>query len=431
MLNDLEARPIMPERLPSLEPMTLALNRMGTFQSPRWKPFSLDPKKIVIVAGTNGKGSVCASLERLCRSAGESVGLYTSPHLERLNERFRIDGLDVDDDSLVQSHRRVQKLVADLPLTHFEILTAMCVDLFILNPPGRPLDRIILEVGLGGQSDATNAIPHGICVFTTIGLDHTQILGPDVASIGRQKLGVLSGVPEGHEPFVVFSDLPTTVLPVVREFQSRFRGIWTEAPPFKAEISPDGSFLTTLESSWGKARLTLTGRRAAWNANLALTAFEVMGHDPSQHLSALSQIRWGGRFEPVESSQFLRPTWLSGDHNPEGIKSLIEILSNHRGPISILVGLGKEKDLEGVLDPIFSLDRAKIYLTETPFRGRPIEAYGSYLRRAQASSRDWKQLLKSIHELAAADELIVVTGSLYLVGEVRSWLMNGDQVARQ
>lgn len=151
-----------------------------------------DALPMILVAGTNGKGSTCAMLDAILRSAGYRVGLYTSPHLVRYNERIRIDGTPVADDVLIAAFERVEQARGDSSLTYFEFGTLAAWDVF----SRQVLDVVILEVGMGGRLDATNIYSPRCTIVTTIDIDHVDYLGPDRESIGREKAGIFrAGVP--------------------------------------------------------------------------------------------------------------------------------------------------------------------------------------------------------------------------------------------
>ena len=174
-----EALPIMPDRAPSLEPTRRGLARLGLPAFP--------DSRVVIVAGTNGKGSVCACLESLLIAAGQTVGLYTSPHLVETTERFRRNGRDISPDEFTHAYLAVCERTRGLGLTHFELLTLMAYWIFV-GANGTPaVDWLILEVGLGGIWDATNAIPHRYWVITSLGYDHQNLLGSTLTEIAANK----------------------------------------------------------------------------------------------------------------------------------------------------------------------------------------------------------------------------------------------------
>lgn len=423
IIKNIEARGIMPETAPSLLPMQQALARILA-------PSDFQPEKTILVAGTNGKGSVCATLESLFLAAGETVGLYTSPHLEETTERFRINGKEISQELFCQAYLEVSSKTQDLPLSHFEVLTLMAAWLFFSGEALAPVDHPLFEVGLGGLWDATNAIPHRNCIITSLGYDHQNLLGNTLEEIAINKFGIV-----GSGATVVFSPFPPEaqepLLALAKTVQTETHSQWTQSVPFEFSVldaegpghAPWDEPQFIINTQWGKAPLSLAGERAAQNTATALTFFAQLGHDPSAYLSTLKQIKWPGRMERIAGAKPC-PTYLSGDHNPQGADSLVQLLKHYkRNRLYILAGIGKDKDSDGILTPLFSLKNTSIFLTETPFKGRAVEDYGQWNQRAADTSKDSIALLRKIQDLATPDDMIVVTGSLYLVGQLRSKIL--------
>jgi dihydrofolate synthase/folylpolyglutamate synthase len=434
----LEARVIMPAQPPDLSRTEVGLTRIGFFDFPFWKKYNQDLDRIICVAGTNGKGSTCATLEALLLAAGERVGFYSSPHLEKVTERIRIAGEDVDEESFCRAYEFVESRTRDLSLSHFEMLTLMAAWLFCAGPEGGSefgggagpiVDRIILEVGMGGRWDATNAIPHGFCIITPLGLDHQNLLGDTLTEIAANKFDIVqSGNVVVHAPFT--EDIALLAWQKQEQTQSR----WIESEPGRLDVKRGGPAVKRLaaalsgssrppeffvETRWGRAQILLPGLRGAQNTALALTAFNELGFDSGRYLDALMKVRWPGRMEMVKFND--ASVFLSGDHNPQGIQSLIELLPYYeREHLYVLVGVGKDKDCDGCLAPLFQLPNTSVYLTETSFKPLPLKEYGQWLKRARSSSADPFQALQEIIKKAGPRDMILVTGSLYLVGLIRS-----------
>ncbi len=409
VVKEIESRGVMPESAPSLEPMKRALDRI----LPR---SAFPPERTIVVAGTNGKGSVCATLEALLLSAGQTTGLYTSPHLEETTERIRISGKDISRDDFCEVYTEVLSKTKEIRLSHFEVLTLMAAWIFFSGKITPVVQWAIFEVGLGGLWDATNAIPHQNCIITTLGYDHQNLLGNTLTEITSNKFGIIG--PHAH---VVHSPLPEEVLPLAEKIKAQTQSRWLEAGAFDLEVSTvnrEPQF--ELKSEWGKAKLALPGNRAAQNTMTALRAFQKLGFRPENHLSALEKVRWPGRMEKIHAPSLPCPVYLSGDHNPDGIRSLIEILKYFQfRHLYIIVGVGKDKDRDGILGPLFDLERASVFLTETPFKGCLIQNYGPWLEKAANAHADPMKALHDVRNRANSDDLIVVTGSLYLVGAIR------------
>jgi dihydrofolate synthase/folylpolyglutamate synthase len=399
----------MPDAAPSLDPMHLGLARV----LPR---VQIDPNQVIVVAGTNGKGSVCATLEALLLDAGETVGLYTSPHLEETTERIRISGCDISRELFCQAHQKVVERTHDLRLSHFEVLTLMAAWVFFSGEGTAPVKKAIFEVGLGGTWDATNAIPHLNCVITSLGYDHQNLLGSSLAEIATNKFGIIT-----DKARVVHSPFPEEVEPLAETLQKTTKTSWTKSAPFTLQIRKEqGTPSFILETQWGQTPISLPGFRGAQNSATALTLFEKLGFDPRSHLSALSKVRWPGRMEKLEDASLPCPVYFSGDHNPQGIQSLLELLPHYsRRHLFILVGIGKDKNLDGILNPLFSLENRTIFLTETPFRGRSLAEHRPWNDQAAEALRNPMDAFRKISKQATSEDMILVTGSLYLVGYLK------------
>jgi dihydrofolate synthase/folylpolyglutamate synthase len=396
-VNELEGLGIMPASMPSLEPMQRALARSGLL--PR-----IHAERNIIIAGTNGKGTTAATLSRLLLSAGQRVGLYTSPHLVTTRERIRIDDEDLSEEDFTRAYRAVQGIVREERLTHFEALTLIAAHVLHSGDFGPPVEWAIWEVGLGGMFDATNAIPHSSVAITRLGLDHQSILGNSIEEIARQKFGVI-----GREAAVVHFPYEDSLSDLRGEIERETRCRWVPArlPEYEGA-----------ETAWGKAPLSILGDRAKENTAVALTLFEVLGFEVRAHLGALAQVRWPGRFSRLEWPGMPCPLYVSGDHNPQGIESLLRILETRKWEtLHCIVGIGQDKDAEGMFEALSRLARIKFYLTETSFKPLTLEKYPvDITRRATAQDKDPTALLDRVAGVARPGDLVVVTGSLYLVG---------------
>ncbi len=394
----LENLVIMPKTMPGLEKIRSAVIEKNWFKN-------LDPRKIITVAGTNGKGTTCAVLESLLLSAGQTVGLYTSPHLIQTTERIRINGFDITENAFVQLFLKNKSLIDTYELSHFEALTLMAADHFFTDN----LDFIIFEVGLGGAFDATNIFPTGYSVITKLGLDHQNILGQTISDIARNKFGIIK-----NDSIVVHH-----ILPVEVESQKNKNAKWIQADPVQSVFENSQWHIQT---KWGCVPMNMPGHRSAENAGTALTLFETLGFDPQKHLQALNQIRWNGRMQKINWPNIEAPIYLSGDHNIQGIDSLIEILKNYQwNQLHLIIGIGQDKACDEMFQKLMELPRSKIYLTETPFKGRKLNEYPmDVIANAFEKNENAIRLLVQIK--AEKNDMVVVTGSLYLVGQILKYL---------
>ena len=412
VVDKLESLSIMPKEMPGIEKIKQA------FASTNW--FSkIDPEKVIVVAGTNGKGSTCAILESLLLAARKNVGFYSSPHLIDTTERIRTNRKQISKEKFVQLYQQNVLLIEKFQLTHFEALTLMAADYFFSSVWDNQLDYAILEVGLGGTFDATNAIPHSISVITALSLDHTQILGPDLKSIAKNKFGIIQ-----KNNLVIHHALAEELDDLKNDIQLKTQSTWYEAAPVTLAIEVNRNLFEIpkyfLKSKWGVSELNLIGNRAAENASTALTVFEKLGFQPENHLSALNTIDWQCRMQKVKWPKMKAAFYLSGDHNTAGVKSLLVLLKDFNWEkIHLIVGIGKDKDAFEMLELFSELKNIQLYLTQTPFKGLTIDQYPEPFRsKAVASNNNVEFLLNSIIPKVSEKDLVLVTGSLYLVGQV-------------
>lgn len=403
VVKALESLSIMPKTMPGLEKLRQALQHKPWFSK-------LDPEKIITVAGTNGKGTTSAALEALLMSAKQSVGLFTSPHLVSTTERIRINSEPISEEQFIQIYLENKILITESQLTHFESLTLMAADYFFGH---KNLDYVIFEVGLGGTYDATNIFPNRFSIITALGLDHQNILGNTIEEIAKNKFGIVK-----NNSKVIHHALPAAV-------SEQFRHLidFTESvaiPAKKGKLICEKSFDPKwfLETQWGKTETNLPGIRACENIMTALTAFAEMGFDPPLHLQALNHIQWQGRMQKILWPGLAAPVYLSGDHNVQGVQSLIDLLQYYEwNELHLVVGIGVDKAADEIFKMLMKLPRVKIYLTKTPFKGRGLSDYPTSVREvAVAENENPIELLKSIK--AKPNDIILVTGSLYLVGEI-------------
>ena len=366
----------------------------------------------VIVAGTNGKGSVTAMVERGLRAAGHRSARYTSPHLTRLEERFVIAGREVTTDALRTAAGAVQeaaeRLVADAeletPPTFFECATAIAFVLF----READVDVAVLEVGLGGRLDATNVVTPIAAAITSIDFDHQALLGTTIESIAREKAGVIkTGIP------VVCGALPREALDVVRDV--------CEARGARLIVAPaDPGPLA--------GALALRGAHQRGNAAVALTLLaelDTLGVrvDAAARRAAVSDVEWPGRLEevPFGTARVL----LDAAHNPAGARALRAFLEESGWTdAAIVFGAMLDKDAAGMIEELVPVCRAFICTTAPTPRAAPAGELAAIARLA-APGLDVHAVPNPAEALARARTLsprIVVAGSIFLIGPGRDTL---------
>jgi dihydrofolate synthase/folylpolyglutamate synthase len=334
------------------------------------------------LTGTNGKTSTARMIDALLRAHGLHTGRYTSPHLETVRERISLDGEPISEERLVAVYREVEPLAALIdarvsePLTYFDMTTAMAYATFA----DAPVDVAVVEVGLGGEDDATNVIEAGVCVITPIGLDHTEWLGDTIEDIAWAKAGII------HKGATVISAIQTeeAMRPLLERSVEMGATLAREGSEFgvvQRDIAVGGQVLTLqgLGGVYDEIFLPLFGAHQAQNAAMALAAVEVfLGAGKDRQLEA-DLVREGfatvdspGRLERVRSAPTIL---LDGAHNPHGMAATVGALEEEfsfRHLVAVVAVLG-DKDASGLLDLLEPV-AARIVVTQNSSpRSMPVD----------------------------------------------------------
>ena len=378
----------------------------------------------VLVAGTNGKGSTAATLASIADAAGLRVGLYTSPHLESVTERIRVGRDDIDADALdaeVGAVFAAADRAPAVPLTYFEASTAAAFARFARLG----LDLAVLEVGLGGRFDATNVAPAILSVVTSVSLDHVEDLGGTVAAIAFEKAGVF----RAGRPALVASRRPDA-LAVFREAADRCGAVLHRLDE-EAAIEPGRSGVDgarfRLATPVGRYALAtpLPGAHQAENAAAAVRAVELLApafRVPEDAIvRGVAGVRWPGRLERFERSG--RTILLDGCHNAGGAEALARFVTDANLRPDLVFGAMADKDIESMgaaLAPV--VRRVRMVPAASSRAASPEELLRRFAPRGEA--RASSSVAEALDELLRDPEaeLIIVAGSLYLVGEARSFL---------
>lgn len=372
---------------------------------------TVDPEKVIIVAGTNGKGTTCATLGTLLIDAGKNVGLFSSPHLISTTERIKFNGIDISEQDFCNVFAVVKEKIGDYVLSHFEWLTFMAACYFFEI---KKVDYAIFEVGLGGTYDSTNVIPHKFCVITRLAMDHQAVLGNSLKEIAENKLGIVS-----KNNVVFHTKFDPEIKDLSIRYAEKYDAKFIESCNFSIDVDQSGKYPEFfVEMPFGKYKMHLPGSRTAENSALAMTAFDYVIGGAKDHGKAIEKVEWPGRMQLIRYRN--RDIFLSGDHNPNGIQSLIDILKYFSfRQVHFVIGICKDKDYHKMLQMLFDIPNANIYLTETTLKVLPIEKYGDkYIAKAKYATANQIEALDTAVKNAADDDLIVVTGSLYLVGKI-------------
>lgn len=346
-----------------------------------------DGLKILHVAGTNGKGSVCAMLDAILRQAGYRTGLYTSPHLVDFRERIQINGEWVSREFVAANLTRLRKLCAACthPPTFFEIATVLALDAFA----EARCDVVLLETGMGGRLDATNAVTPVISIITPIAMDHAEWLGDTIEKIAAEKAGIF----KARVPAVSAPQLPSV------------------ADVLRRRATSTGAALTFVTEPWS-GTVALSGEHQTWNAALAVHALEVAGLRPADEIirKGLASVRWPGRFQQL-SDQLV----VDGAHNPHSARALVDTWKTVFGDqkASVVFGALRDKDYREMLDVLGEIASEFLFVPIASARAaRPEEFTGC----SRVPSRTFDDLSSALND--SRGRLTLVTGSLFLVGEV-------------
>lgn len=377
--------------------------------------------KIIHVAGTNGKGSVCAYIAQILKENGYKTGLFTSPHLVDIRERIRIDDEMISKEDFVKAYEYVEQHAGG-KLAYFDYLFGMAIYYY----SRQSVDYVVMETGLGGRLDATNAVRHPlISVITTISLEHTAILGDTIEKIAAEKAGIIKpGIP------VVCSGMDRKAAEVIKEAADSkgSQCIAVDENTYELKQNTFGYIDFLIHNEYYKNDCFKLATNALYqmeNASIALTACAVLKNsgvrlDDRITGAAVSRTHWAGRMEPVRDNFF-----VDGAHNPQGIKSFVESVDSlyaneHLQAATLLFSVVSDKNYDQMIKTLCGCKHFKcVYVTmtggvrklspgiikdtfETYLPGISIEIYDSVDRAIQ----EWD------------GGLMFAAGSLYLVGDV-------------
>jgi len=395
----------------------------------------------VLIAGTNGKGSTAATLSSIIQCAGHQTGLYTSPHLVRVNERIRVNGSQIVDTDFSAVYEQVesvaQRLVNEgrLPWhpSFFEILTAMAFSYFAQVG----VEVAVLEVGMGGRLDATNVVEPVVAVIADISLDHQKFLGDTIAEIAAEKAGII------HEGGLVVT-LPQH--PAANEvigktvLERHARAV--SAVPYMPPMAPESQAVWA-QTSRNRYPLTvmgreitvdspLVGRHQLRNLALAIAAAEQLNDagvaiTPEAIERGIRETRWPGRFQIVPASKNFPEIVLDVAHNPDGAWALRSAISErYEGrPITLLFAVLRDKAVGEITQVLFPLaDHVVVTGVNNPRSATPKEVAEVAQRSGTevVAAKNFNEAIDKALQSTPKNGVLVITGSIYLVGEALQWL---------
>jgi dihydrofolate synthase/folylpolyglutamate synthase len=360
--------------------------------------------RVVHVAGTNGKGSTCAMIEAGLRAAGIRTGLFTSPHLIEPTERIQIDGIPVSEADFERAfnlvHETAEKLDLDCHPTYFETVTAMAFWLF----REKKVETAVIEVGLGGRLDSTNVVQPVLTVITPIDFDHEAYLGHTIEAIAAEKAGILKpGVP------AVFAKQRPEAAQVLAAQAAKLRAPITNADDF--EICD--LYFDARGSRFSGIVCPLAGEHQIDNAVTAALALRALGVSPD----GIKDARWPGRLEHVSPNPDII---LDGAHNPAGARALARYLERfYRGrKIWLVYGAMRDKAIDEVAGILFPIAAELVLTAPDTSRALRPEALAEFAGRGHIEPTV-EAAINYARTSAADEDVIVITGSLFVVGEAR------------
>ena len=405
----------------------------------------------VLIAGTNGKGSTSATLASILQASGLKTGLYTSPHLLRINERIRVDGAAISDDDFALLHdvvgRTAERLVGEGELpwhpSFFEMLTAMAFEYFARTRP----DIVVLEVGMGGRLDATNVVEPRLSVITDVALDHQKYLGETVAEIAREKAGIIRAggvvvtlpqLPEANDvignTILDLGARAVSAVPYVPPVSPGAAEFWKNAAkPLTTEVTgeskvPRSRYPLQIMGRQIMVEAPLLGRHQLRNIALAVASAEELHSQGFGQITAqtiergIRETRWPGRFQVLPAPKDGPEIVLDVAHNPAGAWALRSTLSAaYEGrPITLVFGVMRDKAVSEVAEILFPVSESVILTQANNPRSASTGEIRQAAARVEVDTREAPDVPAALTEalrLARPNGLVVVTGSIYIVGE--------------
>lgn len=363
--------------------------------------------KAIHIAGTNGKGSTAVMICSILRSAGYSVGLYTSPHLVRFNERIKVDDKEITDEELATYVKQIKKVTEEknIQATFFEFTTALTFLHFSNKKP----DYVILETGVGGKLDSTNIVTPKISVITNVSMDHMNYLGNSLEIITKTKSKII----KKEVPFVTAETKESVIKIFKKECENNNSAYYNTNDLYNIRI---------LESNLERQRFTvdnyeyemkLLGEHQVQNASIAIKVSELLGIDKKYIAEGLKKTYWPGRMEIVSKEPFIL---MDCAHNVEGMKKLKAFLEKNIPKVFLILGMSEDKEHEKMIELIKPFAE-KAILTKGNFKPTDPKRLKELLGFGEIIDDPNEAVKKAIKE--ANNLPILITGSIYLVGDTK------------
>lgn len=384
--------------------------------------------KCIHIAGTNGKGSTTAMIASILKEEGYTVGMYTSPYLEEFEERIQINGVNIPKERLAELVSKIEKVSEEIVTlgfdnpTQFEIITAI----MFLYFSEENVDYAIIEVGLGGRLDATNVIDPVLVVITSISYDHMNILGETIEEIAGEKCGIIK-----NSPVVTYPQVEEAMKVIEEKCKEKsVQLIKTSESSIKEVIINKNDNTQRIKLEVGNElkeyKLALIGKHQVKNAMVVLNAIEAFktlgGSVKEESIKAgLENVRWIGRMERLNKNPMVV---IDGAHNIDGIRTLKESVKEYfsYNKLILILGILGDKQVKEMVNTIGSLGEDIILTEPHNERAESLEVMESYLKEENKNVykiMNYREAYEKALELANEDDLILICGSLYMVGDMR------------
>ena len=378
-----------------------------------------DSVRAIHVTGTNGKGSTSYYLSNLLQKAGQKTGLFVSPYIYEFNERIQLNGKNISNNDLIKTANEIETAIEILKkddpnfsLVTFEYEVALAFQFFAQEN----CDYAVIEVGIGGEHDKTNVIIPEVSVITTIGLDHEKIIGPTLKDIAEEKSGVI----KSNKP-VVLGNVPQNVLEILlNKAQSENSKSFLLGRDFQIKIIPD---VIEYQDSKNLYNFALRPLVEAYDIGVAVQAIQLLQLelDRKKIEEAINETRIPGRYDVIQTSPEII---VDGAHNLQAMENLLNLVrKKKKGQIYVLLGMMKDKDL-GPVTKLFKDEKVTLTRIDYP-RAARLEDFPKEAQKEFEYKENFEEAYTSLKNKLQADDMLLVTGSFYLVGAVLNYCKRG------
>lgn len=378
-----------------------------------------DNVKTIHVTGTNGKGSTSYYLSNLLQKAGQKTGLFVSPYIYEFNERIQLNDKNISNNDLIKIANEIETAIEILKkddpnfsLVTFEYEVALAFQFFAQEN----CDYAVIEVGIGGEHDKTNVIIPEVSVITTIGLDHEKIIGPTLKDIAEEKSGVI----KSNKP-VVLGNVPQNVLEILlNKAQSENSKSFLLGRDFQIKIMPD---VIEYQDSKNLYNFALRPLVEAYDIGVAVQAIQLLQLDLDRKKieEAINETRIPGRYDVIQTSPEII---VDGAHNLQAMENLLNLVrKKKKGQIYVLLGMMKDKDL-GPVTKLFKDEKVTLTRIDYP-RAARLEDFPKEAQKEFEYKENFEEAYTSLKNKLQADDMLLVTGSFYLVGAVLNYCKRG------